>query len=373
LHKGTEFKLCSAAKLIVVIRIYKWLTPVFIWLSSVSFSHAQDTSQDTILPHEKLYSDAGKLVDSLKYEAALPLLKKAVKIKPTYWEAFNRIAFINIKLKNYKEATKALEKADQIAPFNYETLKLKGINSFLSNDFKGAKAAFDTAVYVSTEEKIDDAELFYYRAQLMFKGKSYKTALEALETAVDFKPNYLEAIQLKGEIRFSMKDYNYAVRELNEAIRLMGDGPKDMKAYKLRAKSKFELGDYKGAIADWNVYIENIPKEEDALVSRAAAKININDNSGAIADLDEAIKLDSKNPVSYCYRGVAKGGNKQYLEALKDLDYSIKLKFDYPAAYVNRAAIKMASKDKRGACADLEKADGLGDEMAIKLFEKYCR
>ena len=46
---------------------------------------------------------------------------------------------------------------------------------------------------------------------------------------------------------------------------------------------------------------------------------------------------------------------------------------DYPAAYVNRAAIKMASKDKRGACADLEKADGLGDEMAIRLFEKYCR
>ncbi len=70
---------------------------------------------------------------------------------------------------------------------------------------------------------------------------------------------------------------------------------------------------------------------------------------------------------------MAKGGNKQFIEALKDLDYSIKLKFDYPAAYVNRAAIKMASKDKRGACADLEKADGLGDEMAVKLIERYCK
>lgn len=94
---------------------------------------------------------------------------------------------------------------------------------------------------------------------------------------------------------------------------------------------------------------------------------------GAIVDLDEAIKINGSNPVSYCYRGVAKGGNRQYVEALKDLDYSIKLKFDYPAAYVNRAAIKFASKDKRGACADLQKADGLGDEMAYKLIDRYCR
>ena len=61
------------------------------------------------------------------------------------------------------------------------------------------------------------------------------------------------------------------------------------------------------------------------------------------------------------------------MEALKDLDYSIKLKFDYPTAYVNRAAIKMASKDKRGACEDLGKADGLGDEMAVRLYDQYCK
>lgn len=134
-----------------------------------------------------------------------------------------------------------------------------------------------------------------------------------------------------------------------------------------------EVGDFKGAVSDWDVYIAQYPKEETALVARAAAKINFNDNSSAIADLDEAIKLNGKNPVSYCYRGVAKGGNNMIAEGLKDLDYSIKLKFDYGPAYVNRAALKMASKDKRGACADLEKADSLGDEMAYQLIERYCK
>src|SRR5207253_11283851 len=127
------------------------------------------------------------------------VLKKAIKAKPDYWEAFNKMAAAKIKLKDYKEAAKDLDKADKIAPFNYETLKLKGINFYLMNNFKEAKAALDTAVYVSTEEKIDDAELYYYRAQLMFKGKSYKTALETAEIALEFKPNYTEVFLLKCE------------------------------------------------------------------------------------------------------------------------------------------------------------------------------
>jgi hypothetical protein len=61
------------------------------------------------------------------------------------------------------------------------------------------------------------------------------------------------------------------------------------------------------------------------------------------------------------------------VEALKDLDTAIKLKFDYSTAYVNRAAIKMASKDKRGACDDLAKADGLGNELAVQMIERYCK
>jgi hypothetical protein len=70
---------------------------------------------------------------------------------------------------------------------------------------------------------------------------------------------------------------------------------------------------------------------------------------------------------------VAKGGNKAFSEGIKDLDQAIKLKFDYGTAYVNRAAIKMAIKDKQGACDDLAKADGLGNELALQMLEKHCK
>ncbi|MBL7930319.1 MAG: tetratricopeptide repeat protein [Bacteroidia bacterium] len=375
---------------------YKWFVICVIWFGySASFAQTPDQTnsdqnaasnkkesksskknaakKDSLPEFETSYNEALKLIDSSRYKEAVPLLKKTVKLKPDHWEAFNKLAFSNIKLKEYKEAAKNLDKAEMIAPMNFETEKLKGINFFLDKKFKESKAALDTALYVLLEEKLDDPELFYYRAQLMYAGKDLKKALETADIALDVKPKYIEVLMLKAEIRFAQKEYNYVIKDLTEAISYMNDLSTDYNAYKLRARSKFEIGDYKGAAKDWNVYIDANPGEESALVSRAAAKINYNDNSGAIADLDEAVKLNPKNPVIYCYRGTAKGGNKQYVEALKDLDYAIKLKFDYAAAYVNRAAIKMACKDKRGACEDLAKADSLGDEMAVRLYESYCR
>lgn len=354
---------------------YKWPIFLFMWSIALMTKAQEETpkADSTLLPYEKFYRQAVKLIDSAQYKEAIPLLKKAIKEKADYWEAYNKSGFAKMKLKDYKNAAKDLEKAEYYKPMNFETAKLRGINFYLDNKFKESKVAIDTAISISKDEKIDDAELHYYQGLLMFKGKSYKTAIGACEAAVEINPNYFEAMLLKGEIRFAMKDYNYAIRELNAAIKAMPTLKTDYSAYKLRAKSKFEVQDYKGAITDWNVYIDAIPEEEEALVSRGAARINANDNSGAISDLDHAIKLNPKNPVPYCYRGVAKGGNKNYIEALKDLDFAIKLKFDYGAAFVNRAAIKMASKDKRGACEDLEKADSLGDELAIKLIQQYCK
>jgi tetratricopeptide (TPR) repeat protein len=354
------------------LNICKWYGLFFIWFLPCDF-RAQETKNDTLSEEQRIYLDALKLIDSARYKESIILFKKVIKINPYSTEAYNKMAFAKIKLKDYKGAEKDLLLSDKLQAMNYETCKLKGMNFYLAGKYKEAKPELDTALYISKEEKIDDAELHYYRALLMFKGKSYKTALEALESATELQPKYTEAYLLKGEVRFVMKNYNYAIKELTEAIRLMPETKPIYSAYKLRAKSRFEMGDYKGAVQDWNVYIEGNPGEEESLILRGASKINAGDNSGAVTDLDAAIKINAKNPVSYCYRGVAKGGNKMYTEAIKDLDYAIKLKFDYAAAFVNRAAIKMALKDKRGACEDLKKADSLGDEMALKLVEKYCK
>ncbi len=342
-----------------------------VFCSFFCFSQNEEPSvQDSVelTAEQKLCKEAIKLIDSSQYKQALVPLKKAIKINPLYAEAYTKMGLAKIKTDDYKGGEKDLITSLKLEPSNFETLKLLGTLCFDQERFADCKMYFDSAA----NQKVDDAGFYYLRAQLMFKGKNYKGALDMAAYAIELKPKYVEVMEFKGEVRFAQKDYNYTIKELNEAIKFMDATKPVYSAYKLRAKARFEVSDFKGAVTDWNVYIDAFPKEEEALISRGAAKINANDNSSAIVDLDEALKINPKNPVIYNYRGVAKGGNKLYVEALKDFDYSIKLKFNYASAYVNRAAIKLASKDKHGACEDLKKAESLGDEMAIKLVLKYC-
>jgi len=323
--------------------------------------------------HITLYKAGIKLIDSLDYDKAILEFKKSLKLKNDYYESWLKMGYCKMMKGDHSGADKDFIKAQETGPNDFETLKLVGINFFLMKDYKNSKEYLDSALFAYQNEKVDDAEYHYYRGKLMYVGKSYKTALEECASALEINKKYYDVMILKCEIRFVQKEYAYALRELNETIKVLPEAKKDYNLYKLRAQTKFELKDYKGSVSDWSVYIDANSKDEEARISRAMARINTNDFTNAIVDLDEAIKMNPKNPVSWCYRGLAKGSNKQVVEGIKDIDYSIKLKFDYSTAYVNRAALKMASKDKQGACADLQKADGLGNVMAPQLYEQYCK
>ncbi len=320
-------------------------------------------------PELDFYKTAIKLQDSAKWKESLVPLKKALKVNPEYVPASNKMGLAKMKINDNYGAEFDFLWSLKIEPNNFEALKNLGIIYYNVKRYNDSKMYMDSA----GNQQVDDPEFYYYRARLMFAGKEYKKALSLASYAIEENKNYTEAYLLKAEIRFAMKDYNYALKELNDAEKTIPANKPDYNLYKTRAKAKFELKEYKGAVTDWNVYIEAYPKEEEALISRAAAKINTRDFTGAIIDLDDAAKISPKNPVIYNYRGLAKGENKQMVEGLKDLDYAIKLKFNYPSAYVNRAALKFASRDKRGACEDLEKADALGDQLAFKLIEQYCK
>lgn len=355
------------------------LTYLFIYFSVLTFGQNNNVvsvvgdpiTVDTTEKHPEkdLLKEALKLQDSAKWKESMVPLRKALKIKSEFVPASNKMGLAKFKQGDEFGAEFDFMWSLKNDPNNFEALKYLGIIYFNAQKYKDAKMYLDSA----GNQRVFDAEFYYYRSKLMFIGKEYKTALSVAGYAIEENKKYTEAYLLKAEIRLAMKDYNYALKELNDAEKTIPADKPNYDLYKTRAKTKFEVGDYKGAVSDWNVYIDANPGDADNLISRAAARINCNDFTNAIVDLDEAAKITPKNPVIYNYRGLAKGENKQVVEGLKDLDYAIKLKFNYPSAYVNRAALRFASKDKRGACQDLEKADALGDQLAYKLIEQYCK
>ena len=101
----------------------------------------------------------------------------------------------------------------------------------------------------------------------------------------------------------------------------------------------------------------------DAYYKSGIVKFDLKDYKGAIADYDKSLE---KNPnYKYAYRtyynrGMAKIGTTDYEGAIKDFTQSIKLN-NYVKAYGMRGVAKAKLKDDKGAISDFTKA--------IQLFQ----
>lgn len=327
----------------------------------------KDTSR-TLDPSADLYKAANKLVDSLRYKDAIKTFQKAVKIKKDFAAAYNRMAFCYMQLGDFENAQKNLELSVKYQPDNFECIKLLGRACFLNKKYDEAKKHYDEA----DSMEVNNLELMLWIGELRAVGQDLKGAIDMYGAILNINENYGQAYVNRGLLKYKLKQYAYAVKDLEQGLKLVKYKNIEDETYTDLAEAKFELGDFKGAIKGFDTLIRRNPKNEFALTYRGASKIEVNDFSSAISDLSEAIKMNGKSYVAYNFRGVAKGGLKQYVEALKDLDYSIKLKFDYASVYVNRASIRMASKDRKGACEDLQRADQLGSNVAYRLIQQYC-
>ena len=101
----------------------------------------------------------------------------------------------------------------------------------------------------------------------------------------------------------------------------------DADFYLNRGDDKYSLGDYQGAIADYDKAIELNPNNADTYFYLGYAKSNLGEYQAAITDYDKAIELNPNDAFTYHCRGQAKSklGNKQ--EAIVDLTIASELSY----------------------------------------------
>ena len=118
--------------------------------------------------------------------------------------------------------------------------------------------------------------------------------------------------------------------------------------YITRSYNRLNAGDYSGALADYDIVIENkdiykksfgdLDEFDKFYMQRGNAKSNLGDHSGALSDFNKALSLNSSNPLIYYNRGLA--------------------------------WFKLKNTSK--GCKDFRKASSLGDSYSDKIIEKYC-
>lgn len=156
--------------------------------------------------------------------------------------------------------------------------------------------------------------------------------------------------------KYDKGDYRGALADYDRAIALK---PDYAKAYRARATVKSgKINDPQGSLADLNRAIQLNPKDDLSYSLRGFLKYDsLNDPQGALADLNRAIQLDPSNSKAYAMRGGIKFQKLNDARgALADLDRSIQLDPGYANTYVLRGVVKYQKfKNSRGALADFNR------------------
>jgi tetratricopeptide (TPR) repeat protein len=146
--------------------------------------------------------------------------------------------------------------------------------------------------------------------------------------------------------------------------------PTDAWAWNMRGNGWSEKKEYDKAIQDLDEAIRLDPSEPIYFNNRGFAYLNKKDHDKAITNLDEAIRLDPKYALAYSNRGAAWNGKKESDKAIRDCDEAIRLRPDFTWPRRHRGEALMLKKDYDAALKDFDEAIERDPKFAVAHYDK---
>jgi tetratricopeptide (TPR) repeat protein len=249
------------------------------------------------------------------------------------------------------QEAEAKRQADQA-----EQQRLAAIKAEQDRQAKAAQEAEAKRKADQAEQQQVDAQNAFNSGVGYFQKGDYDRAIanfsDAIRLSLYYSTNPIAYLN-RGLAYSSKGDYTGALVDYNQAIRL---DPKNPVVFFSRGTVYGKKGDLDDAIVDFNQAIQLNPNYAPAFVNRGAAYNNKSDYDRGIADFTEAIRLDSKNAFAFHNRAFAyinKGDNDR---AIDDYSEAIRLNPNDAMAFYYRGL----ANDRKGyfdrAIADYSEA-----------------
>jgi tetratricopeptide (TPR) repeat protein len=197
------------------------------------------------------------------------------------------------------------KKRDYVSAINYFTEAISSDSMFINayiyrgiakdaqDNFTGALTDFNKA------RKLDSNDVYVYieRSQTFLNIGELEAASKDFQKIIQLNPNSQDAADAffyLARINFKQKKYEQAV---NYYTRVLKFRPDDPEIVFLRGECKFLLGDYGGAIKDFDLALSKDDDNEVAYVLRGQSKLKLDDKKGACDDFAKAKKNGYKDAV----------------------------------------------------------------------------
>jgi tetratricopeptide (TPR) repeat protein len=101
--------------------------------------------------------------------------------------------------------------------------------------------------------------------------------------------------------------------------------PRDAADFLNRGRERFQRGDYKGAISDYNHALVLNPNDANIYYNRAVLLHELGDDLNALSDFDRAVQLNPRDANIYFHRAGARYGLGDEPGTIQDLQLAAKL------------------------------------------------
>lgn len=333
------------------------------------------------------FAEGLALYKQKQYSTAVRKLTEAIRLKPTYAEAYCYRGLAYNELKQWKHAISDFDQAIRLGPNLSFAYRGRGEAFGNLNDFTQAVRDLNRAIQIDPK----DAEAYTTLATISYDGlhqqqRGVQYLKKALALNSNFAPavfsqgviyldqnrceparqSFERAIQLtggevngymgRGRAYACLKQFDRALQDANQAIQL---NPLNPGAYTARARTYADLQQFDRAVVDYNRAIQLDPAAKSAYDGRSAAYFFLKQFESALQDVNKAIELDPSSAMFYTQRGMMYNSLEQPARAIQDFDKALQLNRNYLDAYVYRATAKAALGDQAGAAVDRERAKHL--------------
>jgi tetratricopeptide (TPR) repeat protein len=206
------------------------------------------------------------------------------------------------------------------------------------------------------------------RGNAYFAKKDYDRAIADYTEAIRLDPKYVLAYINRGSAYKAKGDYDDAIGDYTEATTI---DPEDALAYSKRGNAYEARKNYDRAIADFTEALQLNPNDANAFNSRCWNRtLADRDLQGALADCNESLRLRPGDANALNSRGLVQLKLGAYERAIADYSAAIGANAKDADSFYGRGVARLKSGDIDGGKADIAASKAIRPDIA-NVYARY--
>jgi tetratricopeptide (TPR) repeat protein len=267
------------------------------------------------------YNDADELFNDGRYDEAIPLLDRAIKINGNRQEYYSKRSWCELYVNDPEKAIADINTAlsMEIKPEYYV---VKAYALWDEGKKEETMKAMDAAI--NTDPKNPD--YYYIKGDFMLDDGKYDLSIEEYDKAVKILPDVYQYHYGKAMAYSYAEKYPEAMEEYNHVIKI---NPNFGEAYYNRGIVYLDRGDFKEAYDDAKRASELEPDMPDNFDLMGNALLELEKYDDALNNFQHAKDLDPDYDDAYYDMGILYDRMGKYEDAIASYDRAIEITDDY--------------------------------------------